>query len=220
MGTAIWSIIVTLISSLVVIIAADIRDLVWGEGFFGPELDVLWRPPTKDQKMEEPSKVAAFRSWLTQNGGHINPNVIFQQGMIYKSRSCNLCYILTHWLLCVVPSGFNVIAKNDIEKDSSIVSCPFSLAVTPQLAKQALLKVFGQVENLQRWNERQLVCTYISLHWISEDSTYVLFDFPYHISSTWYIIAVCHPNSNMVPTSTYYPIRFSCVHQYTSQLTN
>ncbi|KAI0092331.1 hypothetical protein BDY19DRAFT_929531 [Irpex rosettiformis] len=94
--------------------------------------------------MEESSKVAIFRSWLANKGGFLNPNVVFQQ----------------------VPSGFNVVAKNSIEEDAAIVSCPFSLAITPGLARKALNAILGQAEGLQKWNERQLVCTYVSLHWI------------------------------------------------------
>jgi len=66
-----------------------------------------------------------------------------------------------------------VIARDHLPKDSTIVSCPFSLAITQPVAQRAVLEIL-QVptsENIQ-WSERQWISTYISLHWIlaSEDN--------------------------------------------------
>ncbi|KAI0698478.1 SET domain-containing protein [Cytidiella melzeri] len=92
----------------------------------------------------EVSEVAALRAWLVSNGGYISPDVAFMR----------------------VPSGFNIVARNTIDKDTSVVTCPFSLAVTPQLAKEALIGIFEGAGFLHKWSERQLVCTYICMHWI------------------------------------------------------
>ena len=85
----------------------------------------------------------------------------------------NFSHYLCLFVDLAVSSGFNVVAKDAIGTDTSIISCPFSLAITPGLARQALIAVFEQAETLVGWNERQLVCTYISMHWVLNDSRYV-----------------------------------------------
>ncbi|KAI0339167.1 SET domain-containing protein [Trametopsis cervina] len=101
---------------------------------------------------DETPKVSTFRTWFTNNGGYIHPNVDFEP----------------------VSSGYNLIARDSIPADSVIVSCPFSLAITPEFARKALISVLNlsaaQASVLQRWRERQLVCTYICLHWILNGS--------------------------------------------------
>ena len=64
-------------------------------------------------------------------------------------------------------SGSRVIANDHLPKDLTIVSCPFSLAITQPVAQRAVLESL-QIpisENIQ-WSERQWISTYISLHWI------------------------------------------------------
>ncbi|OJT10951.1 Ribosomal lysine N-methyltransferase set10 [Trametes pubescens] len=75
-------------------------------------------------------------------------------------------------------------AANDISADVTVVSIPFSLAVTPDGAKKALqetLKGFDDVTAgaLDSFSERQLVCTYLCLHWIADRSRTVLRHGPY-----------------------------------------
>ena len=69
--------------------------------------------------------------------------------------------------------GSRVIASDDLPKDSTIVSCPFSLAITQSVAQRAVLEILQipTSENIE-WSERQWISTYISLHWIltSEDN--------------------------------------------------
>jgi hypothetical protein len=57
-------------------------------------------------------------------------------------------------------------AREDVPLDSCIVSCPFSLAVTPQVSKNALVALLKSSAALDKWTERQLICTYLSLHWV------------------------------------------------------
>ena len=57
--------------------------------------------------------------------------------------------------------------------DTTVVSIPFSLAITPDVAKVALKALFqGVIEShsLDALSERQLVCTYICMHQIVEDA--------------------------------------------------
>ncbi|KAI0351679.1 SET domain-containing protein [Trametes cingulata] len=104
--------------------------------------------------MGEPENIAAFKSWLAANGASVHPDVHFEP----------------------VSAGFNVVARNDVPADTAVVSIPFSLAITPDLAKKALLKSFAasgnaSVAELGGLSERQLVCTYVCMHWIADPSS-------------------------------------------------
>ncbi|KAI1790900.1 SET domain-containing protein [Ganoderma leucocontextum] len=90
----------------------------------------------------EPGNVVALKSWLIENGARIHSEVHFEP----------------------VQSGFNVVARTDVPADCTVVSIPFSLAITPDVARHALKELLGHEQ--QGWNERQLECTYILLHWI------------------------------------------------------
>lgn len=92
-------------------------------------------------------KIAAFRQWLLDHGGYIHPEVYFKP----------------------VPSGFNVVAHHDIPADVTVVSCPFSLAITPDVARKALAAIFRvdtSAPTFEGWTERQLVCSYLAMHHI------------------------------------------------------
>ncbi|KAG1744373.1 hypothetical protein EDB19DRAFT_1927298 [Suillus lakei] len=69
--------------------------------------------------------------------------------------------------------GLSAIAQDTIDADTTIVSCPFSLAVDVECSLHALTALFGEstLIDLQSWSERQLICTYICLHWIFPDSS-------------------------------------------------
>ncbi|GBE87482.1 SET domain-containing protein [Sparassis crispa] len=110
----------------------------------------------------EPEIVIEFRTWLLQNGARLHPDVLF----------------------ATVPSGFSVIAREDIPADTTIVSCPFSLAITPELSKRALnelIRSSGPTNTLDEWSERQLICAYICMHWVfgQSSSPLVLGHWPY-----------------------------------------
>ncbi|KAI0370920.1 SET domain-containing protein [Pilatotrama ljubarskyi] len=104
--------------------------------------------------MNEPQNIAAFKSWLVKNGATIHPDVHFEP----------------------VASGFNAIARNDVPADTAVVSIPYSLSVTPEVAKTALQQISSASGNagaaqLDGLIERQLVCTYVCMHWIVEPSS-------------------------------------------------
>ena len=69
-------------------------------------------------------------------------------------------------LLHVVPSGLSIIASEAIESDAAIVACPFSIIITPRLAKEALLPLLQDASILENWTEGQLIIVYICFHWI------------------------------------------------------
>ncbi|EKM52323.1 uncharacterized protein PHACADRAFT_126051 [Phanerochaete carnosa HHB-10118-sp] len=94
----------------------------------------------------------AFRQWLHERRGYIHPDVYLKPGMCL------------HFSF-----GLNVVAMSNIPADVQIVSCPFSLAITPEVARRALAVVFRvdrSSPTLAGWSERQLVCSYIVMHHI------------------------------------------------------
>ncbi|KZT69429.1 SET domain-containing protein [Daedalea quercina L-15889] len=105
--------------------------------------------------------IPTFIQWFSNNDGRFHPNVSFQAG----------------------PSGYSVIATQDIPSDTTVVSCPFNLAVTPDVSRRALISVLGSADtSLSTWSERQLICSYLCLHWIFGESRYhqdVLAHWPY-----------------------------------------
>ncbi|EMD35055.1 hypothetical protein CERSUDRAFT_107074 [Gelatoporia subvermispora B] len=104
--------------------------------------------------MTEPENIHRFKEWLTGNGGKIHPDLRFEAD----------------------DSGFSVIAAQDIPPESTVISCPFSLTVTPELSTHALLSLFktDHTTVLDSWSERQLICTYLCMHWIADSPEYVL----------------------------------------------
>ena len=70
---------------------------------------------------------------------------------------------------CKASSGLSVHTKEDLAPDTIVASCPFSLAITTDVAR-APLQEFCQLSRdaLQAMSERQLICIYIALHWMVE----------------------------------------------------
>ncbi|KAI0742636.1 SET domain-containing protein [Daedaleopsis nitida] len=98
-------------------------------------------------EMPEPESILTFRAWLVENGAHVNPDVRFEP----------------------VTSGFNVVATNEVPADTTIVSIPFALAITPELSKEALTGLLGAGKDaFAGWSERQLECTYVCMHWVAD----------------------------------------------------
>ncbi|KAL4249755.1 hypothetical protein ABKN59_006528 [Abortiporus biennis] len=100
--------------------------------------------------LEEAENVKVFKSWLEENAAYVHPDIHFERN----------------------PYGFSVIAQNTIAKDTPVVSCPFSLAITPTVARTSLQHIFGQgeVDAFEKWSERQLICTYLCLHILLDES--------------------------------------------------
>lgn len=67
----------------------------------------------------------------------------------------------------------SVYTTQDMPCDSKIVSCPFTLAITPDSSKHALLALSKLCNNtddrLDTLTGRELICTYISMHWLLEE---------------------------------------------------
>ena len=56
-------------------------------------------------------------------------------------------------------------ATKQIVADSMIVSCPFSLVITKESARLALVHVLTLPETeFELWTERMLIATYLALH--------------------------------------------------------
>ncbi|KAI0830093.1 SET domain-containing protein [Trametes gibbosa] len=109
----------------------------------------------------EPSNVTAFKTWLVNNGAHIHPHAHFQE----------------------MASGFDVTAAGDIPADTTVVSIPFSLAITPEVSREALASTLdAQNEtslSLAGLSERQSICAYLCMHWIADRTLHVLRHGPY-----------------------------------------
>ncbi|KAF7355622.1 SET domain-containing protein [Mycena sanguinolenta] len=110
-----------------------------------------------------------LRQWLERNGGFFHSQVRLKQG--FES----------YWNQ--VDSGFSVVASENLPADSKIVSCPFALVITKDLALGSLSTLLhSTARDLANWSERQLISTYLSFHWIigdDESSKNLLRHFPY-----------------------------------------
>ncbi|KDR84012.1 hypothetical protein GALMADRAFT_56376 [Galerina marginata CBS 339.88] len=89
---------------------------------------------------------STLKSWLDDCAGGFHPNTRFNEDH----------------------SGSHIVTTDDLEKDFTVVSCPFRLVISQALAKRAVMNILGGLEDLKnvQWSERQWICTYISLHWI------------------------------------------------------
>ncbi|TFK47247.1 SET domain-containing protein [Heliocybe sulcata] len=101
----------------------------------------------------EPDNITAFRKWLLGNGAKIHPTVYFESHT---------------W-------GFSVRTRVALQPDTTIVSAPFSFAITAELAGDALEDILGAA--LRELSERELICTYICMHWVIGEQS--LRHFPY-----------------------------------------
>ena len=75
--------------------------------------------------------------------------------------------------------------STDLAPDTIVVSTPFSLAITAPLATESLAKLLspeGKKIELGSWTERQLVISYVALHWVvgqPENGPPELMHYPY-----------------------------------------
>ncbi|KAM6496094.1 SET domain protein [Amanita muscaria] len=94
----------------------------------------------------------SFKTWFLKHGG----------------GSC-LTYVRFDNLITPQDTkGRSIIAIKDLQPDTTIVSCPFSLVITKTLAQTALSKILD-VETIivkGSWSERQWISLYICFHWI------------------------------------------------------
>ena len=129
---------------------------LWGRGTSEPGLLRAVRvQPTRTSRTHmasaaedsatEPRNALLFKEWLVSHGGSFHPRVR------YSSAGT---------------SGLSIVANEAIEPDATIVSCPFSIIITPHLCKTALLPILN-ASVLERWTERQSIIVYICFHWIA-----------------------------------------------------
>jgi hypothetical protein len=72
-------------------------------------------------------------------------------------------------------SGHAVYAISEIPRETKVLSCPFNMAITAPQSRGALLTLLhgnnsGILDILDKWNERQIVCAYVVLHRIWENT--------------------------------------------------
>jgi len=115
----------------------------------------------------EPELLANFKTWFSSRGGYIHKDVQFKQGEAPAADSLPTSNIQLNFQ--IVSSGLKVLARDTVPADTCIASCPFSLAITPEVSKKALLTLLKSPDGLDKWTERQLICTYLSLHWVLGD---------------------------------------------------
>ncbi|KAI0050238.1 SET domain-containing protein [Auriscalpium vulgare] len=100
--------------------------------------------------LDELETVNELRAWFASHGGHFNPKIRYTS----------------------VFSGLSIAALEDLPPDSTIVSCPIPLAITPSVAQQALAEILKNEVITADWNERQLISVYIAFHWIVDPQSY------------------------------------------------
>jgi len=70
-----------------------------------------------------------------------------------------------------VPTGLSVIANAKLENNTTIVTCPFALAITEDFAQQSLLNFLNLADLTAKcWTERQWIASYLCFHWIINNS--------------------------------------------------
>ena len=87
--------------------------------------------------VEELDSIAVLKAWLLEHGAYIHPDVVFEPGELLSLYIDRDRSELTDERL-TVDSGYNIIAGNDVPRDATVVSVPFSLAITPTLSRSAL----------------------------------------------------------------------------------
>ncbi|GMK54051.1 hypothetical protein CspeluHIS016_0106370 [Cutaneotrichosporon spelunceum] len=97
--------------------------------------------------MSKPDAAQRMLAWLAQEGGYVHPNVEVRDDEF---------------------SGLGLYTSAPIGEER-IISCPFSVAITPALAAAAITEVCGVkdedlVHNGERWPERMLAAAYLGLH--------------------------------------------------------
>lgn len=112
--------------------------------------------------------VESFKSWFVANGGFFHPDAYFQPGMRPLIPSIALPLADLVFSPHLDAFGYKVIAEKEIPADTTIITCPFRLAVTRELVTRAILPILKIDEIPPGWTERQLICTYICLHWVFE----------------------------------------------------
>ncbi|WWC66594.1 uncharacterized protein I206_100497 [Kwoniella pini CBS 10737] len=139
--------------------------------------------------MSDLAKVNSLISWLREKGGH------FHESAEIKIDS---------------ETGVSPFSTASIGPDEGLVSCPFELAITADLASQAICEVKGiKSEDLvwpvgtskegEIWNERMRISAYLGLHWIYKEKDEQL---PSALAHSPYIEAL--PSTSNLTTPLYF----------------
>jgi len=106
--------------------------------------------PLEMAERPEPIPFAQLRAWAAENGAHIHPSLTF----IGDDRGY----------------GTSAYARDNIDPEETIVSCPFSLAITPEIARHGIEQLFHlSPPDVSQWSERQIICTYLMMHWVVDE---------------------------------------------------
>lgn len=68
--------------------------------------------------------------------------------------------------------GLSTWTASSLPAETTVISLPFELAVTPELAEEAILSLLAPVggeEEIKKLEERVKVLVYLMLHWIGDD---------------------------------------------------
>jgi hypothetical protein len=74
-------------------------------------------------------------------------------------------------------TGLSMFSKSPIPADERLITCPASWVITPEICRDAIIKLRGDVKGkgkeaghgIEGWKETMLICGYICLHWIYRD---------------------------------------------------
>lgn len=83
--------------------------------------------------------------------------------------------LVPHSQLTADPSsGLGLYTEAPIAADERLISCPFSCAITPKLATEALEQLYDVSTcdfkiNGKDWDEKMLIAAYVCLHWVWAD---------------------------------------------------
>ncbi|KGB77599.1 cytoplasmic protein [Cryptococcus deuterogattii 99/473] len=128
--------------------------------------------------------------WIVSNGGYFHPSAKLR---IDES------------------TGLSVFADDTIHPEEKLVSCPFSLAVTSELATQAVCEITGIEEGQliwpkdlgkedEPWNERMRIGAYLGLHWVYQERPDA--EWPRSLVHKTYLASL--PSASNLPTPLYF----------------
>lgn len=70
-------------------------------------------------------------------------------------------------------TGLSMFSKSPIPADERLITCPASWVITPEICRDGIIKLTGDVKGkgkeMEGWKETMLICGYICLHWIHHD---------------------------------------------------
>jgi len=135
-----------------------------------------------------PSSSETLRSWLESNGTFIHPSLEIKQGELssrFRRRSLPLSKARSSpslpSLLSFPPDpifGLSTWTTSSHPAETTVISLPFHLAVTPELAERSILALWGEGKDSSSWKEavvsleeRVKVLVYLVLHWIGDDAS-------------------------------------------------